>query len=199
MNERSLLWLWVFMSLCLLLVLFCTYEVYILATAVLEINDRLEQYEPILQQLKQIQDEVRAESRLDASLSLEVSAHILFYQALYHESPLSFKLACIKQESSFNPYAVGPCSEQGLTQIYYPTWQACKAKGDYYNWRDTLRLGYAMMDDYWRMSQGDARLAAMMYNGGPRILHRSESAIAMAMRHGKRVATFYSKYKEVIL
>lgn len=195
MIEKNLIWQWLIIGLCLILVLFCTYQIYIVSNAVCEL---INTYEPILQQLKQIQDEVKNESGLSEALSKEISIYILSYQASYHASPLSFKLACIRQESSFNPFAIGPCGERGLTQIYYPTWVSCQAKGDFYNWHDTLRFGYQLMDECWIASHGNAKLAAMFYNGGFGILHRSETALAMATRHGRRVSRFYEQYQRVI-
>lgn len=198
MSQTERICLWVLIVLLTIGLVTGTYLGFILTKAFFSLDARIKEYEPILQQLKQIQDEVRAESGLDDTICNEVSAYILVYQASYNKSPLRFKLACIKQESGFNPYAIGPCNEHGLTQIYYPTWLSCRAKGDYHNWKHTLRFGYQLMDDCWRLSRGDAKLAAMFYNGGPRILHRSPSAITMASRHGRSVRRYYDLYKKAI-
>jgi len=187
-------WLWIIIGFMLILTLFLVYQMYIVSVAI----DELLKLKPILQELYDIEQEVKEVSGQDTATCREVALNILACQQRYPKSPLSFKLACLRQESSFRIDAVGPCGEQGLTQIYYLTWHYCHPKGSYYDWHDTLPFGFQLMDEYWIKCDKNAKTAAMMYNGGPGIMHRSEQAIAMASRHGRRVNSYYEQYRQTI-
>jgi hypothetical protein len=188
-------WLWIIIALLILTCVLLSLEVYTLSSTVLQLQKILLKHDKVLDLFDAVEEHIEETSKQSKATCEEVTAYILYYQSLYPKSPLSYKLSAIHQESSFIINAKGPCGEHGLTQIYKPTWDYCKPKGSYYNWRDTLRFGFQLMDEYWELSRGNAQLAAMFYNGGPRILRRSERAIAMASRHGRRVGRYYEQYK----
>jgi cell division protein FtsL len=58
--NLSLLWRWIIIAMCFIL-LFLTYQIWLTSNTIIKLNNKIEQYEPILNQIKQIQDEVRFE------------------------------------------------------------------------------------------------------------------------------------------
>jgi cell division protein FtsL len=58
--NLSLLWRWIIIAMCFIL-LFLTYQMWLTSNTIIKLNNKIEQYEPILNQIKQIQDEVRFE------------------------------------------------------------------------------------------------------------------------------------------
>jgi hypothetical protein len=96
-----------------------------------ELKTYREQAEPVLRDVEKVKQEIREnQPKMPAAKLHRTALLIVAGHQLYPDSPLNFKLACIKMETEFNPDVVGPCGEHGLFQIYLPSF------GAWYSYRD---------------------------------------------------------------
>jgi hypothetical protein len=84
--------------------------------------------------VQKVEKEIRKnQPKMNSVKAYNTAVLIVAGHRVYPESPLEFKMACIKMETEFNPDVVGPCGEHGLFQIYLPSFGAYYRLGKWGN------------------------------------------------------------------
>jgi hypothetical protein len=134
-----------------------------------------------MEQVKKIRGLVRHKSGLKTGLVNEITDHIVVdYIDLKNPPAFSLCLATWIKETDIRPDKIGHDGERGISQILPTTWKDCGRPGDFHNWRDTLKLGYRLLEERWAYSKGNKHLTAMYYNGGLGIYRCNRKSIKRA-------------------
>ena len=104
---------------------------------------------------------------------------------LSHREAVCLLMACIWQESHFDPHAYGTSKDSGLMQLV-PYWHEWRFAGG--DWRDPMvnvRAGAGLMAEKLEESRGDVWIAVARYNAGPGCNYVNE--------HARKVRGYFKK------
>jgi hypothetical protein len=160
-----------------------------------KVDEMLDQIDRVKFHIKKTANKPKYGPPLSDKLIAETAYHFYYNCLIHPELPfITLPLAVMTQESACRPDLPGPCGEKGQFQILPETWKDC-GKGNFNDWRDTMKLGFAILREHWVSTGGNEKLIYTYYNGGKGIYRCKPEAIKRAERYAKNVMAIHGKIK----